>query len=190
MNPSAPIAPFEAALGSRFALAPEAVRASHRAGLCARFSGMAEIAPATSPLARVVARLFGLPSAGTSVPVTVTKRRDADGETWERNFGGRIMCSHISFKRPGVVEERFGPFRFDLALDANTDALTMRIISWRLGPLPLPRALAPSSDAAESQDAEGRFHFDVPIALPLFGRLTHYTGWLKLDALNAPPPAP
>jgi hypothetical protein len=43
--------------------------------------------------------------------------------------------------------------------------------------LPLPRALWPAIEASESQD-DGRFCFDVRIALPLVGRLVHYRGWL------------
>lgn len=183
------IAPFEAALGERFARAPAAVRASHRAGPVARFKGAADIAPAASPLARWIGRLFGFP-AGGATSVTVTKRLDTEGETWVRDFGARLMRSHLSYVRPGVVRERFGPFRFDLAVDADGAALTMRVIGWRLGPIPLPLALAPRSDAAESQDQEGRFRFDVPIALPLIGRLTHYSGALSAEEVEARPSAP
>jgi hypothetical protein len=190
MRTDALVAPFEAALGARFAHAPAAVRAAHRAGPVARFVGAADIAPAASSLARFCARLFGLPAGGASIPVSVTKRLDAVGETWERNFGGRIMRSRLSVVRPGVVEERFGPFRFDLALDVKDGALTMRVIGWRLGPLPLPRALAPRSDAAERQDDSGRFRFDVPIAVPLLGRLTHYSGALTAEEVEVRPLRP
>ena len=54
----------------------------------------------------------------------------------------------------------------------------MIIRRWWLGPIPLPLRLAPRSVACEWAD-DGRFRFDVPIALPLIGRLVHYRGWLS-----------
>jgi hypothetical protein len=67
-----------------------------------------------------------------------------------------------------------------MKISAENGALSMTVIGWRIGPLPLPSFLAPRSTATESADAEGRFHFDVPIALPIIGRLTHYAGWLEV----------
>ena len=48
---------------------------------------------------------------------------------------------------------------------------------WWLGPLPMPLALAPLMSAREYEE-EGRFRFDVRLALPLLGPLVHYRGWL------------
>jgi hypothetical protein len=44
--------------------------------------------------------------------------------------------------------------------------------------------LAPRCVAVE-READGLFHFDVAIRLPLVGPLVHYRGWLK----NPTPPA-
>jgi hypothetical protein len=41
----------------------------------------------------------------------------------------------------------------------------------------MPRFLMPRGTARE-YEAGGRFHFDVPIALPLIGPVIHYRGWL------------
>jgi len=90
------------------------------------------------------------------------------------------MESRLRYVRPGVVSESFGPFRFDMKISAENGALAMTIIGWRMGPLPLPAFLAPRSTATESADEQGRFRFDVPIALPMVGRLTHYSGWLEV----------
>ena len=48
---------------------------------------------------------------------------------------------------------------------------------WSIWRLPLPLFLAPRSRAREWQE-DGRFCFEVPIALPLIGRIVHYRGWL------------
>ena len=44
--------------------------------------------------------------------------------------------------------------------------------------IPLPQSVAPRTHAREWQE-QGRFHFDVPISLPLVGLVVHYTGWLE-----------
>ncbi|MDQ0469154.1 SDR family oxidoreductase [Labrys wisconsinensis] len=180
-----PLSPVEAALGPSFAILPQAVGRAHRLGPVTRLAGMAEVEGPESLPASWLAHLFRLPAAGRQVPVRVVMRLDAAGaETWERDFGGRRFRSRLSPLGPGRLRERFAPFDFELALAATTEGLTMRLVGWRLGPLALPVGLAPASLARESVDAEGRFRFDVPIALPGIGRLVRYRGWL------APEPAP
>jgi saccharopine dehydrogenase-like NADP-dependent oxidoreductase len=175
------ISPFELALGKRYEAAPTPVGAAHRGGPVTRLRGLARVQGASSPLAALFARLFGMPRAGPAAPVRVTMRLDRDEEVWTREFGARRMRSRLRAVRPGMVRESFGPFGFDMKLSVDEGALTMTIVGWRLGPIPLPAFLAPRSTAIESVDAEGRFRFDVPIALPLIGRLTHYSGWLELE---------
>ena len=53
----------------------------------------------------------------------------------------------------------------------------MEMQGWSAFGVPLPLAFAPTSRARE-WEADGRFHFDVPTALPLIGRIVHYRGWL------------
>jgi hypothetical protein len=57
--------------------------------------------------------------------------------------------------------------------------LQLRTISARLFGWPLPDFLRPRSHASETVGADGQFHFDVPIALPLIGTIVHYKGSLK-----------
>ena len=65
---------------------------------------------------------------------------------------------------------------------AQGERLVYRVEGWRLGPLPLPRALGPTTTAHEEVDVEGRFVFDVEIRLPLVGRVVRYRGWLVREA--------
>lgn len=103
--------------------------------------------------------------------------REVDGEEiWTRDFGGRCFHSRLSRRGQWLIE-RFGPLRFAFDLPSNERGLTMVMRRWWLGPLPLPLWLAPRSVAREWAEEE-RFLFDVPIALPLIGRLVHYRGWL------------
>jgi len=179
--------PFETALGDRFALMPEAVRASHRAGPVTHLRGEAEVLGATG-LARLAAGPFGFPGATKEAPTEVVKRMTAQAsETWERRVGRARFRSRIAANGPGRVTERFGPFTFDLAVEADATGMRLSIKGWRIGPLPMPAFLAPRSDATERVGPDGAFTFDVPIAAPLLGRLTHYKGWLRLPEPPHPP---
>ncbi len=177
--------PFETALGGDFLNAPPAVRAAHQAGPVTRLRGEASIAPPSSPIAALVARLFGMPRASAAQTLRVTKDLSPEGEVWTRQFGDRRMRSRLRAIAPGIVRESFGPFGFDMRVSADAEALSMSVIGWRIGAMPLPSWLAPRSTATETMDAQGRVRFDVPIALPLIGRLTHYSGWLVPEELEA-----
>ncbi|MGY2052072.1 DUF4166 domain-containing protein [Methylobacterium sp. JK268] len=177
---------FARALGAAFAALPAAVREVHAGA--AVLAGRARVTRGGHPLARLAAALAGFPPAGEDVPVRVTIAPTRDGEIWTRFFAGKTFHSRLSDADPGAVEERFGPLTFRLRLAADGAGLRLVVEGWRLGPLPLPRALAPRSEAGESVDPEGRFRFDVPVRLPLAGLVVHYRGWLvpEGDAVRAP----
>ncbi|MBS0384001.1 MAG: DUF4166 domain-containing protein, partial [Proteobacteria bacterium] len=178
------IAPFETALQGGLDAAPAAVRAAHRSGPVTRWRGAAQVRGASSLPARLIARFFGFPAASPHTPVEVAMRLDRSGvETWTRRFGAYTFTSRLRAVGPGVVRERFGPFAFDIALHAAPDRLAMRVVGWRVGPVSMPARFAPRSVATETEQ-EGRFHFDVPIALPLLGRIAHYSGWLEPEEVE------
>lgn len=174
--------PFELALGATFEQLPAAVKTAHRQGPVSRYEGRARVEGA-NPLTWLPARLFGFPRKAEAAPVRVTKTLlDPGHEIWEREIGGARFRSEIVHAGPARVTEKFGPFTFTLALEATRERLVMSIVDWRMGWLPLPAFLAPRSVASETSSANGAFTFDVPIAAPLLGRLTHYKGELQLQA--------
>ena len=186
----APPALYERVLGRAFASLPEAVRRAHQPGWGARFSGEAQVEGAEGILARMGAAVFRLPSAARRVPVSVEIVAEAGQERWVRRFGpGRFFSVLSASSVPGRVVERFGPFRFELDLLVGTRGVVgMPMRAWRLGPVPLPLALAPVSIATEHVDAKGRFCFDVEMRLPLgLGRLVRYRGWLVEAGASIPP---
>ena len=172
---------FPGALGAKFGHLPVAVADLHRPGRISRWFGRASIDGADTPMARLVARAFRFPPAGLNVPVMVTIAAEHGGEIWTRDFAGRSFRSLLRRGRAiGEVEETFGLLSFKLALTADGTGIAMRVVGWRLGPVPLPRWLMIGSDARETQDGEGRFRFDVAIDLPLrLGRVVRYAGWLS-----------
>ena len=140
--------------------------------------GRASVEGAAGLLARLAAAPFGFPPAAPDMPVRVLIEASEDGEVWTRSFGGHSFRSRMAPAPGGGLEERFGPFSFRLHVAADAAGLRMHVAAWRIGPVPLPRRLAPRALAREWADAAGRFRFDVRIALPGVGRLVRYAGWL------------
>ncbi len=163
-------------MGEDFARLPGAVRALHRVNGDLAAAGTGEVIRGRNPLARLIGRLVGFPPTGSEIPVTVWMREEDGVETWRRDFGGVAFQSRLA-QRGDLLTERFGPIRFAFALQREPDGLTMHFRHWWLGPLPMPRFLLPRGIARE-YEKDGRFHFDVPIALPLIGLLVHYRGVL------------
>ena len=138
-------------------------------------SGQASVTGARNPIARLAARLIGFPEEGEhSLHVAFAER--AGVETWTRTFSARRFRSHLS-QRAGRLVERFGALRFGFDLPSDGSGLAMVLRRWWLGPLPLPLVLAPRTTAHEWEE-EGRFRFDVAIALPVIGPIVRYRGWL------------
>ena len=178
-----PVPLFERALGAGFARMPGAIQALHGSVGDGAFRGRAEVRRGRGPVVALVALIFRLPPAMADGPVRVGIEPDLDAgaERWTRHFPGRHFSSRMERAGPdgsGRLRERFGPFVMDLAVSAHADGLDMVVTGWRFGPLPLPRALRPTTQAGERIDAQGRFRFDVALFLPLVGLLVHYRGWL------------
>jgi hypothetical protein len=163
-------------MGERFAALPPAVRAMHEVLRDGGASGEAEVRRGRNPLARLIASSLGFPSEGAH-RVHVAFAEGEGGERWTRDFSGRTFSTFLS-ERGGRLTERFGLVRFAFDLPSESTGLRMIIRRWWIGKLPLPLFLAPRSEAAEWEE-EGRFYFDVPIALPLIGLLVQYRGWLE-----------
>jgi hypothetical protein len=163
-------------MGARFAALPPKVQAMHAVWRDGGAAGTAQVERGTHPLAPLIAGLFGFPPAGSDTPVHVAFHEDERGMIWRRTFGAGSFASRVT-EDGGQLVERFGPLRFAFALDSEVAGLAMRLTGWALGPLRLPLALGPSGLARE-WEADGRFHFDVPIRLPLVGLLVRYRGVL------------
>ena len=177
-----PVSLYRKVLGDRFEMLPEAIRAMHEPGFGLRASGTAVVDGPIGLLASIVSAIFGFPPAAGQVPVTVTINPERRGERWIRSFGDRRFSSFLSrSRRTGGVVERFGLLSFDLDLDVNAEGVRgMPVRGFRLGPLPLPRFLAPLSKASERVDRKGRFSFDVEVSLPFgLGRVVRYRGTLE-----------
>ena len=156
---------------------PAAVRASHDTVAPRLFSGIGRVDRGRGLWPNLIARLFGFPNETPATPVTVLKQPTRKGETWTRSFGARRFRSHLA-RGPHGMTERFGPFTFDLDLHVQDGALHYPVRAGRFGPIPLPRALLPRSEARETAHA-GKFCYDVALYAPLTGQMVvRYRGSL------------
>jgi predicted DCC family thiol-disulfide oxidoreductase YuxK len=197
MRPRPPL--FARALGdAAFAALPAALRAVHAplASPPLVLVGEAEVDGAATTAGWFVAALFRLPrraAANRRIPVQVTIEPLPDGgERWTRDFAGHRFATtlHLVPDGAGMLEERFRILTFRLDLPADADGLGMAVRTWRLGPLPLPRRLAPVAQAREDTDEHGRFRFDVTLSAPPLGRLVRYRGWLVPKGTDTVPSRP
>lgn len=163
----------------QFARTAPAVQAMHDQRLPGSASGRASVMRGKSPIASLIALVFGFPPASADISVSVHFEKHGDGERWTRDFGGSTFSSVLS-PRPGGISERFGPFSFHFDLEEKGGHLRMVPAGWSMLGIPLPRFLAPSGIATEYEE-DGKFRFDVPIILPLVGSIVHYRGWLEND---------
>ena len=169
---------FQQALGASFFRLPESLRRLHGTRGLARYAGVASIEGGRNPLARLCARIAGLPRPARDVATTVDFIVDARGETWQRDFGGTRMSSRLAF-RDGLLRERLGPLQFRYALLANDGAIWWTVAGVRLfGLLPLPASLFDGVRCREFEQ-DGRYRFLVDASLPVVGRVVRYEGWLE-----------
>lgn len=163
-------------MGDDFRLLHPAIVEAHSFGV-KHLVGLARIDGPEGLVARLVAKAFGFPAAGDEVPVSVHFNRDAHGETWTRTFGGRSFSSRLE-QRGDRLQERFGPFRFLFRLAQRDGGIAMLPLGWSFMGIPLPKRLQPDGVATE-RGSLGAFIFDVPINVPLVGRVVHYRGHLR-----------
>lgn len=171
-------------MGAAFATMPRQVQDMHQHPVPRLVAGRGSVSRGDHPLARLAGYLFRFPPPLPDTPVTVTFDIRPGAEIWRRDFGGHRFCSRLSSRRQGdrrILTETFWPFTFDFDLDGHALGLDMHVRGWRLLGLPLPRRLAPRVRATE-RVAEGRFNFDVEIALPWGPMVVRYRGFLERRA--------
>lgn len=168
---------FQQALGAAFYNLPEAVRRLHAVRGTVRYAGIASVERGHNPLARLCARIAGLPKAMREVPTTVEFIADPAREVWRRDFGGVSMPSRLMLKN-GLLRGWLGPLQFRHRLHAGSSALWWQVVGVRLfGLLPLPASWFDGVRCREREQA-GRYEFLVEARLPLVGLVVRYEGWL------------
>jgi len=174
---------FKKLLGRAWENLPAALKKLHATDKEQRWFGTASVERGNGFIANAVAWLFKFPQESKSVKVNVIIKPVSTGEIWERVFGDRHFLSVLS---PGngaserLLNERFGPFTFGIALVLENATLKYVVRNWRFFGLPLPCALAPQGDSYEFEQ-DGNFCFNVEIKQRLIGLIVRYQGRLQLQ---------
>ncbi len=171
---------YKRVLGTAFETLPPQIQDMHTVLSEHTAEGRASVERGRNIISRAIGFVFGFPDASSDVPVTVHFKVTGGAETWTRTFG-RQSFSSVQSEGVGradkLIEERFGPFSFALAVVTTPDKLSLIVRRWTFLGVPLPRALAPVGDAHETVE-DGRFRFHVAISLPVIGLLVRYRGYL------------
>lgn len=179
------LAVYEQVMGEAYTRLHPSVVDLHRTATGRKFSGHCNVTRGRNPLSHIVAAIVGFPKSGTHVPVTVTVEPSQTGETWTRDFGGKVFSSHHSLgtgRWSRHITEQFGPMAIHMAILEEAGTLRIKTQGWSIFRIPLPAFLKPGGDVFETQDDKGRFVFHVDLIAPLFGRLCKYEGWLSPNA--------
>ncbi|MBI1213520.1 MAG: DUF4166 domain-containing protein [Alphaproteobacteria bacterium] len=166
------------AMGVGFDTVPSLVRHIHSPAPKVRLDGRVDIDGNETWLGGWIAWLAGFPPSAKNLPATVTIERTGQEEIWTRRFGDTAFASRMSAAVYGGLTETFGLISMLLEPLPTQRGFTLAVKGWRLGLIPLPAFLMPSTRANAGMDDEGRYTFDVWIGMPLIGRLVHYRGWL------------
>lgn len=169
---------FPRLLGQRWETLPPTVQRAHAGVETVTLTGQARGRGAPG-LAALVRRLQGMPPAGVHA-TTVTITPTGDGERWTRRFGDRTFGSMITpaGDDPWAFEETVAPLTFRFAAAPYAGGFSWTFESWRLGPIPLPRAWAPRV-RARTFARDGIYRFRVLVAHPWLGVIFGYAGRLS-----------
>jgi hypothetical protein len=163
-----------------FVKLPDVVQRAHRGTI--RLSGLACVERGRG-LGGLIAMIMRLPKSNPAADLVVTAWHFADQMVWSRSFDGRVFESTFK-KEDDFLVEQMGPLSLFLQPMAEGGRLVYRLIATHLGPIALPRMLAPSMTAWESEK-DGKYAFEVSVSLPFLGRLVRYSGSLDLEVLTS-----
>jgi hypothetical protein len=173
---------YERLVGEGWDGLDEPVRRLH---LRARGAGLFAVRRGEGRVARVVARLMGLPRGGEAVPLVLSVEPHGGGERWRRNFDGKEFVTEQSEHAGALLRERTGPFELLFRLHVEGGALAYRQegAALRVGSLrvKMPRLLAPRVEARERAAGGGRVRVSVCVTAPLVGLLIRYEGLVRTE---------
>jgi hypothetical protein len=179
---AAPAGLYARLVGDGWGGLDEPVRRLH---LRARGAGVFAVRRGEGRVARVVARLMGLPQSGEAVPLLLSIEPHGGGERWRRNFDGREFVTEQRESAGPLLAERAGPFELLFRLCVEAGALVYRPegAALRVGILRvrLPRLLAPRVEARERADEGGGVRVEVCVTAPLAGLLIRYEGLVRTE---------
>jgi hypothetical protein len=173
---------FQTLLGAAFFRMPDALRTLHGVRGQARHAGAMTIERSRGLLARLCARLAGVPGATTDAALTLDCTTGPRGEIWLRELDTtprRAQARWRLWHRNGQLRLRRGALQLRCVLHHHGGTLYWNVVGARvLGALPLPARLLADVRGNE-REVDGRCVFEVEAVLPLVGPVFRARGWLQ-----------
>lgn len=176
---------YERLLGEAWGELDEPVRRLHTRGSGPCGEGAFKVRGGNF-IARVLARLAGLPSSGEGVRVCLSVTiLEGVGERWHRTFEARAIDTMQREGTGGLLAERAGPLELLFQLSEERGSLVYKQTgaAFRIGSLrvPLPRLFAPRVEARERGADDGQsVEVRVSSSAPFLGRVLSYEGRLNV----------
>lgn len=182
MTVSAPL--YQRVMGTSWSELGEPLRLMHATSPTVQARGRLFVEHGVHPVARLVARMLGLPRPCVAADTRLTVTACAEGERWERTFSGRRFAT-LQYTCREELAERFGVFQFRFRLRVSGGSLlyVQRHAAFRCGPvgLPIPASWAPRVEAREDPAGANRLHVEVRVMLPGIGLLISYAGIIEVE---------
>ena len=176
-------------MGDSWVQVAEPVRLVHSTRSITRARGRLRIQHGSHYLARVLARMLGLPRPDGAAETQLTVTASPDGERWQRSFNERSFTTRQYDSNESRLAERYGVLEFRFRLDAPGGSLVylQREAAVMAGGLRLrlPGRLAPHVEAREDPAGPNRVNVNVRVILPWIGLLIAYDGIIEVEEARA-----
>jgi hypothetical protein len=166
-------------LGEKLAALPQPMRGWHQSPLERSAAGTLLVTRGRTWLSHLAANIGRMPKSEERVSVVLEVQPIGERERWVRNFGEQQLVS-IQWMENGLLMEQFTSSRLRLAVEVvpGNNGLEFVLRRSYLGPIPIPRWLAPRVTTT-AVAAEQGWQLLVRVELPLVGLLIEYCGELQ-----------
>jgi len=168
---------YAALLGDSWQKLPESIRRLHESGTVRRAAGVFRVRGGGNAVARLIARIGGMPCPAESVAVDLVVTPEPDGEKWRRKFGAAPLVSTQRREGESIVE-RFGSVEVRFRLEMEAAALRYAFEGGSIRILGLAVPLPLNASACELARADGGIDVSVDVGMNLIGRIVAYEGTL------------
>lgn len=131
---------------------------------------------------RRLAAKLGIPVDGDQHTLQVAISHHSDGLHWDRCFDGdrwmRSLFEPVGQWPDGYWLETSGPIKLQLTVDISDGGWYWRVLKGQVRGATLPSWLLPTTTAFKRIE-DGRYRFQVGIAVPLLGTVLSYGGLLE-----------
>jgi hypothetical protein len=178
MPPSPSI--YQQLLGSEFENLGPILRLVHGSDSLVKARGQVSVVYGKGGIVRLLNRLMKVPPAHPSVDLRLEIQRNAERETWIRDFGGKPIVTE-QWAENGLFIEAVGGVKMAMRLrvadgtlhfdPVHTKALGMKVPKWMQ-----------IAVAAHVQERDGGWEIFVETRSAILGLLFQYSGFIELEA--------